>query len=250
MPLVHSNRFAVACDSLVKVFVRHILVCAQGVGVRRGWAELDGAGEELEGSLVLLLQRKAVANNHPGLCSQAVELHGFLGQEGQLHLFFEVPQSCRVVLHPIQAVPPCFACHLEGCTCSVVVHLLEVAPSQTHLRPPGRKVSLRQLQHDLHGFCTPEAAALLVGQAELLQHTTVLVALLLYSIHVHTLAHIGTAAAVVASPRRCPLSFLLPSVSACRPAGSTGLRLCVATAVGVAVGAGVVVAAAVFVSRS
>lgn len=69
-----------------------------------GWARLDGAREELERHVVLLLQREAVAHCAAGEGRGPVELDGPLREVAQVHFPLEVPEYGRVDLGPLQPV--------------------------------------------------------------------------------------------------------------------------------------------------
>ena len=65
--LVGRQGSLVALLRRVEVLVRHVLVPAQSVSVRKAVIELDGSVEELESGLVFFLERVAVAHHAPRL---------------------------------------------------------------------------------------------------------------------------------------------------------------------------------------
>jgi hypothetical protein len=77
---------------LIKIFVADVLVSAEGASIGERCVHLDGAIEELDGSLVLLLQREAVADNTPRFRTHLVNLHHLLGESAELLVSLEVPQ--------------------------------------------------------------------------------------------------------------------------------------------------------------
>jgi hypothetical protein len=65
--LISSQSFLIALLSLVKVFIRYKLMPTKGMGVGKVIVKLNGPIEELEGSLMFLLQTVAVTDHAPRL---------------------------------------------------------------------------------------------------------------------------------------------------------------------------------------
>ena len=104
VPLVDADRRAVARHRLLKVVVRRVLVARERVGVGKVGLQLDGALEELEGGIVLLLEREAVAHHAARVRARALKVERALREVAQGHLALEMPQDGRVHLHAAQAV--------------------------------------------------------------------------------------------------------------------------------------------------
>ena len=81
-----------------------MLVSAERVGVGVLRVELNGSREKLQSLFVLLLQRKAVSNSYPGLLRVHAFLQRLMGKVAELHVFFEVPKTARVILNAFQSV--------------------------------------------------------------------------------------------------------------------------------------------------
>lgn len=86
----------------VKVFVWNILMASKGMSIRKLVVYLNSASEKFESCFMLFLQRVAVSYNTPGFRSKQRFLKDMVAEMAQVHLFLQMPQACRVVLHSFQ----------------------------------------------------------------------------------------------------------------------------------------------------
>ena len=155
--------------SLREVLVVDVFVPAERVGVRVLRVELDGASEELECLLVLLLEGEAVAHCDPGFWGIYALLQGLVGQVAQVHVFLQVPQAAGVVLHSLEPVRLHLVRLLVVLCGFAVFNHLHVGSADGCQHPPCVEVVLRQLLELVDGLQAVVHAEVVVALAELAQ---------------------------------------------------------------------------------
>lgn len=118
-----------------EVLVVDVFVAAEGIGIWILGVELDGSGEKLQRLLVLFLEGEAVTNCNPGFGRVDGLLEGLMGQEAEIDLFLEVPQTARVVLNSLNSIGLDLVSLLIVLRCFVVLHDFHVRPSNRGKHP-------------------------------------------------------------------------------------------------------------------
>mmetsp|Transcript_57174 Transcript_57174/g.185794 ORF Transcript_57174/g.185794 Transcript_57174/m.185794 type:complete len:475 (-) Transcript_57174:572-1996(-) len=152
---------------LVKLIVRGEFVAAQGVGIGESGVHLQRPPKELEGRVVLLLQREAVPNDTPHLRLHSVPLQDLLRKEAQLDILVQVPERRGVpleALHPVGLGAPDLLEHLLGL---LVVRGLEEAEPHEAQHVAGLVVPPRQCAQQREGLARLVAVHRVQGRAEL-----------------------------------------------------------------------------------
>lgn len=152
-----------------EIFVVDVFVAAERVGIRILRVELNGPGEELQRLFVLLLQGEAVSNCDPGFRRIDGLFEGLMGQEAEIDLFLEMPQTTRIVLNSLNSVWLDLVCLLVILRCLVVLDYLHVGPSDGGEHPTCVEVILRQFLEVFNGFKAVVGAEVVVSISELLQ---------------------------------------------------------------------------------
>ena len=165
VPLLRLQRFSIAFLCLLKVLDLHVFVPAQRMSVGEEGIELNSSTEELERSLMLFLERVAVAENAPGLWSLQTPLQGIVGDVAEIHLLPQVPEAGRVVLEALESVSLLLHHCLVHLCRLCVLRQLEMAASNLSTDPGCLKMCLWQFLVHLDGFGAPVVSLQLIGLA-------------------------------------------------------------------------------------
>lgn len=83
----------IASLGLLEVFIAHVLMTTQCVGICTALVKLNGTVEELDRYLVLFLQRERIAYCHPRTGREGVQLDCHIGSLAEYDLLLELPQA-------------------------------------------------------------------------------------------------------------------------------------------------------------
>jgi len=144
-------------------------MAAQGVRVSKVHVQLNGAREELEGCLMLLLEGVAVADHAPRLRREQRLLQSIVREIAELDLLLEVPETRGVVLETFESERLRLQDLLVSFLSVLILGHFEVAASNLGEDPTCLVLLLRKLPKDGHRLLAAVEAELQEGMPDDLQ---------------------------------------------------------------------------------